>query len=98
MVDHEANILIALARLRMATAVPDEAQRLAEEAIVITERSGYVLQGTDAHLVLAQLAKDRDDAKLLREHAAEALRLATCDGPPDYTYKAAYDEASALLR
>ena len=23
--------------------------------------------------------------------------LATCDGPPDYTYKVAYDEAGALL-
>ncbi|MBI4659656.1 MAG: hypothetical protein HY735_12520 [Verrucomicrobia bacterium] len=30
-------------------------------------------------------------------HAAEAKRLATCDGPPDYTYKAAYDESVALL-
>ncbi len=26
-----------------------------------------------------------------------ALKLATCDGPPDYTYKAAYDEAEARL-
>jgi hypothetical protein len=24
-------------------------------------------------------------------------RLATCDGPPDYTYKVAYEEAGALL-
>jgi len=31
-------------------------------------------------------------------HAREARRLATCDGPPDYTYKVAYDEAGALLR
>jgi hypothetical protein len=23
--------------------------------------------------------------------------VATCDGPPDYTYKVAYDEAGALL-
>jgi tetratricopeptide (TPR) repeat protein len=98
MVDHEANILIGLARLRMATDVPDEAQRLAEDALLITERSSYVLQGADAHLVLAQLARDRGDAKALREHATEALRLATCDGPPDYTYKVAYDEATALLK
>jgi tetratricopeptide (TPR) repeat protein len=98
MVDHEANILIDLARLRVATSAPDEAQRLAEEALIITERSGYVLQGADAHLVLSQLAKDRGDATTLRHHSTEALRLATCDGPPDYTYKAAYDEATALLR
>jgi tetratricopeptide (TPR) repeat protein len=94
----EADILIDLASLRIATAAPDEAQRLAEEALIITDRSGYVLQGADAHLVLAQLAKDRGDTNGLREHATEALRLATCDGPPDYTYKAAYDEATALLR
>lgn len=98
MVDHEADILVDLARLRMATSALDEAGRLAGEALVITERCGYVLQGADAHLVLAQLAKDRGDLKELREHATEALRLATCDGPPDYTYKAAYDEATALLR
>jgi len=98
MVDHEADILVDLARLRMATAKPQEAHRLAREALLITERSGYVLQGADTQLVLAQLAKDRGDAKLLREHAEEALRLATCDGPPAYTYKAAYDEATALLR
>jgi len=97
-VEAEADILIDLASLRLATLVPDDVHRLAEEALDITERCGYVLQGADAHLVLAQLAKDRGDAKALREHAEEALRLATCDGPPDYTYKAAYDEATALLR
>jgi tetratricopeptide (TPR) repeat protein len=98
MVDHEADILIDLARLGIATAAPDEAGRFADKALLITERSGYVLQGADAHLVLAQLSKNRGDVKQLRHHAEEALRLATCDGPPDYTYKAAYDEASALLR
>lgn len=97
MVEHEANILIDLARLRLTIGAPDDAQRLAEEALVITERSGYVLQGADAHLVLAQLAQARGEQDSLREHATEALRLATCDGPPDYTYKAAYDEATALL-
>jgi len=75
----------------------DEAQRLAEEALVITERSGYVLQGADAHLELAKLARARGDNTAALEHAQEARRLAACDGPPDYTYKAAYDEAGALL-
>jgi tetratricopeptide (TPR) repeat protein len=98
MVEAEGDILIDFARLRIATAAADEAQRLAGEALVIADRCGYVLQGADAHLVLAQLAKNRGDVKALREHAEEALRLATCDGPPDYTYKAAYDEATALLR
>jgi tetratricopeptide (TPR) repeat protein len=96
-VDHEAAILIDLARLRLATGAADEAQRLAEEALVITERSGYVLQGADAHLELAKLARARGDKAAAREHAQKAKDLATCDGPPDYTYKAAYDEAAALL-
>jgi tetratricopeptide (TPR) repeat protein len=97
LVEFEADILIDLARLRAATGAPDEAQRLAEEALVITERSGYVLQGADAHLEIAKLALARGDKSTARDHATEARRLATCDGPPDYTYKAAYDEAGALL-
>jgi hypothetical protein len=32
------------------------------------------------------------------QHARETRRLATCNGPPDYTYKVAYDEAGALLK
>jgi tetratricopeptide (TPR) repeat protein len=94
---HEADILIDLARLRAVTGAPDEAQRLAEEALVTTERSGYVMQGADARLELAKLARARGDMATALEHAKEAHRLATCDGPPDYTYKAAYDEAGALL-
>lgn len=97
MVDHEADILVDLSRLRAATGAPDEARRLAEEALLITERCGYVLQGADARLELAKLALVRGDRAAALEHAKEARRLATCDGPPDYTYKAAYDEAGALL-
>jgi tetratricopeptide (TPR) repeat protein len=97
MVDHEADILIDSARLRAATGGADEARRLAEEALVITERSGYVLQGADAHLELGKLAQASGDEDAAREHAREAKELATCDGPPDYTYKAAYDEAVGLL-
>ena len=97
-VDHEADILIDLARLRAATGKPDEAQRLAEEALNITERCGYVLQGADANLELAKLALARGDKATALEHAKEARKLATCDGPPDYTYKVAYDEAGALLK
>ncbi len=97
LVDHEADILIDLARLRAATDAPDEARRQADEALLITERSGYVLQGADAHLELAKLALACGDKPTALEHARQARKLATCDGPPDYTYKAAYDEAGALL-
>ncbi len=64
---------------------------------MITERSGYVLQGADAHLELAKLALARGDKATARQHAAEARRLATCEGPPDHTHKVASDEAGALL-
>jgi len=97
MVDHEADILIDLTRLRAATGAPAEAQRLADEARLITERSGYVLQGADAHVELARLALARGEKAAAREHAEEARRLATCDGPPDTTYHAAWTEAADLL-
>ena len=96
--EHEADILIDLARLSAAIGQGEEAQRLAEEARLIAERSGYVLQGADAHLELARLAMARNELATARDHAQQARTLATCDGPPDYTYKAAYDEAGALLK
>ena len=70
---------------------------MAEEALFITERCGYVLQGAGAHLLLAELARARGDCEAVLRHATEAKRLATCDGPPDYTHKVAYDEACAFL-
>jgi len=125
MVDHEAYILLDLARLRADTALTpnpspkagrgeqaltpgpspdagrgeglDEALRLAEEALLIAGRCSYVLQGADVHLFLAHLALERGEREQAREHARQARELATCDGPPDYTYKVAYDEAGALL-
>ena len=98
MVDHEAAILLDLARLRRDQGQDAEGVRLAQEALVITERSGYVLQGADVHLFLAEMALAAGDDEAAREHARQARDLATCDGPPDYTYKVAYDEAGELLR
>jgi tetratricopeptide (TPR) repeat protein len=103
-VDAEADILLDLARLALLPSPSgreaggeSEATRLAEEALTIAERCGYVLQGVDAHLVLARIALAAGDRDGAREHAQAARRLATCDGPPDYTYKVAYDEAGVLL-
>ena len=73
-----------------------EAMELAQEALLITERSGYVLQGADVRLFLAQAAYAAGDFDLAREHATIARDLAYCDGPP-YSYKVAYDEALAWL-
>lgn len=99
-INHEANILLHFARLRLAQGISEEALRLAQEALVIAERSGYVLQGADVHLFFAQ--QDALSLKNLTgltplEHAREALRLATCDGEP-YVYRVAYDEAAALVK
>ncbi len=64
---------------------------------MITERSGYVLQGADVNLFLAQYAleQEKDKAKA-KEYAESALKLAYCDGPP-YYYKVAYEEAERML-
>ncbi len=97
LVNLEANILLELARLRLATENRDEALRLAEEALTITERCDYVLQGADVHLFLAQLALADGYREKALFHAREAQQLATCDGSPDYTYKVAYEEAGVLL-
>jgi len=75
----------------------EDALRLAEEALLITERSGYVLQGADVHLFLAEIEIERGDEEAALAHAQKARELATCDGPPDHTYKVAYEEAGALL-
>jgi hypothetical protein len=69
---------------------------------------GYVLQGADVNLLLAQLAltptplpegegrvREIDKVKA-KEYAEEARKLATCDGPL-YYYKVAYDEAVHML-
>lgn len=97
LVEFESDILIDLGRLRQIQGDSVEAQRLAAEAAAIADRCGYVLQGADAHLLLALLDKEAGNRASAREHAARARELATCDGPPDYTYKVAYDEAGALL-
>jgi tetratricopeptide (TPR) repeat protein len=97
LVEFEAYILLDLARLRAETGNREDALRLAQEVLLITERCGYVLQGTDVHLFLAEMALEDGDKQEALEHAQKARQLATCDGPPDCTYKVAYDEAGALL-
>ncbi len=92
----EADILLDLARLRADQGQPAEAQRLAQEALAITERSGYVLKGADVRLFLAQQALEAGDHPQALTHAQVARQLATCDGG-DYVYRVAYDEAGALL-
>lgn len=96
-VDTEANILLEYAKLLRLNGETSEAYKNAEEALLITERCGYVLQGADVNLFLAQYAleQEKDKAKA-KVYAEEAKKLATCDGPP-YYYKVAYEEAERFL-
>jgi len=105
MVDHEADILLELAKLRHAQNDGGESYRLARETLVIAERSGYVLQGADVNLWLAELAMKgyklqgtsyASDKEAAMVHAREALRLANCDGE-GYRYQVAYEEAERML-
>ena len=105
MVMYEADILLELARCNYKQKIFREAKTLAEEALLITERCGYVLQGADVHLFLATLAlegiklnveSELSDKEAARLHAEIALELAYCDGPP-YYYKVAYEEAERML-
>ena len=69
----------------------------AEEALLITGRCGYVLQGADVNLFLAQYALEQEKDKVkAKEYAETSLKLAYCDGPP-YYYKVAYEEAERML-
>jgi hypothetical protein len=97
LVEMEAAILLEIAKLRYTQENYGEAKSLADEALLITARCGYVLQGADVNLFLAQyaLAQEKDKAKA-KQYAEEAKKLATCDGPP-YYYKVAYEEAERFL-
>ncbi|MCP4141946.1 MAG: toll/interleukin-1 receptor domain-containing protein [Chloroflexi bacterium] len=108
-VEHEADILLEVSKLRYTQNESEEALRLAKEALIITERSGYVLQGADVNLFLAELAlegvltsdgvtsEEQAPKELAREYAQKAKDLAHCDDGPPHHYKVAYDEAEALL-
>jgi len=97
-VESEADILLDLARLRYAQGDFKDAQEKASEALMITERSGYVLQGADVNLFLALYALEQEKDKVkAKEYAEKAKELATCDGPP-YYYKVAYEEAERMLK
>ena len=98
-VDAEADILLDLARLRYAQGDFKDAQEKASEALMITERSGYVLQGADVNLFLTQYALEQEKDKIkAKDYAESALKLAHCDDGPPYYYKVAYEEAERFLK
>ena len=63
---------------------------------LVTKGHEVVLTETQSRFP-AQLALDAGERAAALEHARQARQLVACDGPPDYTYKAAYEEAGALV-
>ena len=68
------------------------------QTILVTGCAGFIgwkvceqLLASGCMVVGVDNLNDAYDARL------KEWRLATCDGPPDGTYKVAYDEAGALL-
>jgi hypothetical protein len=97
LMESEADILLEIARLMHIQNRDDDAIRIANEALIISERSGYVLQGADIHLFLSEIAiKVNRDKQLCFEHARKAKELAECQSG-DYAYKVAFDEANNFL-
>ncbi len=85
------------------------AVKLAEEALEIANRCGYIIQQADIHLFLAQYYKDLGDLTKAREHAElgklrshQMIDVETgdyIDKPEDtrYKYKPCYDNAVKLI-
>jgi tetratricopeptide (TPR) repeat protein len=97
LIEFEAAVLLGLTRFLMAQHKWEKAKELASTAMEIAQRSDFVLDETDAHLLLAELALLSRDRDLAKSHATRAQKLAVCDGLPDYAYKVAYDEARLLF-
>jgi tetratricopeptide (TPR) repeat protein len=102
LVELEPSILLAQARLVYARADMQgmqplqEAHELADEARLVAERAGYVLDLADIHNFLAQLACDSGESSVVYHHAQQARDYAWCDGPP-HAYQHALDEAERLM-
>ncbi len=96
-------ILLARARLARSKWMLDKqstllesVELLATDALGIAQRTGYVLEVTDAHLLLAETANEGDNPTGAYRHANEAYQYGQCDGEP-FTYALALEKAMVLL-
>jgi tetratricopeptide (TPR) repeat protein len=96
MVDYEADLLLAWARLHHARGEKQRAKECATEALVITNRSDFRVLRADIYNLLARLECENGNWRGMRSLAEAALRDATCDGPP-FCYVTALEEAMQLL-
>jgi tetratricopeptide (TPR) repeat protein len=97
MVDYEADLLLAWARLHHAKGERQQAKEDATEALVIANRSDFRALRADISNLLARLDWEDGDHIAAINSARNALNDALCDGPP-YCYKPALEEAKQLLK
>jgi len=96
LVDYEADLLLAWARLYHVKGDKHQARIYATEALVITNRSAFRLLRADVHNLFAQLEMEDGNWQAAKDHAQAALADARCDGPP-YCYAPALEKAKGLL-
>jgi tetratricopeptide (TPR) repeat protein len=96
MVDYEADLLLAWARLYHAKGDKHYAKEYASEALAIVNRSQYRVLRADVYNLLARLEWESGNQQAAVRYAEAALQDALCDGPP-YCYLPALEEAQRLL-
>ncbi|MBV9020208.1 MAG: hypothetical protein JOZ71_05790, partial [Ktedonobacteraceae bacterium] len=96
MVDYEADLLLAWARLYHAKGNKYQAKVSATEALAIANRSEFRVLRADVYNLLARLAIEDDNRTEAIKYAQAALNDSSCDSPP-YCYKPALEEAKRLL-
>ncbi len=97
MVDYEADLLLAWAKLYYAKGQKLQAKDHAIEALAIANRSDFRVLRADIYNLLAKLELEKGNRETVVVYARSAYQDAICDGPP-YCYKVALEETAQLLR
>lgn len=96
MVDYEADLLLAYARLYHLKGERLRAKEYGMEALAIADRSGFRVLRADIRNLLARLELENGNEGDAIGYAQSAYHDAFCDRPP-YCYKSALEEAKGLL-
>jgi hypothetical protein len=83
-------------RVEPSSNLDESAQTIGEQAVELATAIDSQLVLADSHLLLAELALDREDRDGVFRHANEAFRFAECDGKP-FTYSITQNRAMSLL-
>lgn len=96
MVDYEADILLACARLYYAKGDRNQAKMTCMEALGITNRSDFRVLRADVRNFLAQLELEEGNQQQAIEQAQLTKKDAACNAGV-YCYRSAFDLANTLL-